>query len=176
MPQASLLPSSQTKLSISSDVELIDSQSQLSSLVVYKSHNASLVMIDLTSELALLSNIGPFRPLKVNPNLFDRLNNSTSPFSIDNFDALQVDSGLACICNRQIDPIVKSPSQLFTQCLEAQVEAKTGQPIITELYLEYNVTYPKRDEQPVLGHSAYFRFDVPWASRIFSSDDTLTDR
>ena len=167
VPQASLLPSPQTKLSVSTNVVTLASQPYFSSLVAYKSKNSSLVMIDLISESAVLADIGPFRPLQVNPNLLDRLDNSTSALSAHTFDTLPVNSGLACICNRQIDPLEENPSQLFTQCFEAQ-QGLQGGTSIAELYWAYNGTNSASKEL-VVGNSSNFRIDVPWASKIFSS-------
>lgn len=161
MPQASLLPSPQTKLSLSTNVVSIASQFHLSSLVAYKSENSSLVMIDLISELAVLANKGPFRALQVNPNLLDRLDDSTSAESAHTFDNLPVNSGLACICNHQNED---SSSRLFTQCFEAQ-QGLQGGTSIAELYWAYNGTN-SADKELVISDSAKFRHDVPWDRKI----------
>lgn len=121
-------------------------------------------MMDLLPELAVLSRVGQYQAPEVNPNLLDRLNNSTSVLSGRVFDSLPVNSGLACVCNRQIDPLVKSSSKFFTQCFEAQQDSQDAT-AITESYWEYNATN-SATENLVIGNSAHFRYDVPWASKI----------
>lgn len=167
VPQALLLPSNQTKLSASTNIVKLDGDTRLSSLAVYKSKNGTLVMIDLLSELDVLAQIGPFSPPDLSPNIFDRLDNSSS---VEDFrlliDSFPIDAGLACSCDQTPDPIEKSSSELFTQCFQAQQGPKVGV-AIAEQYWAYNRTTRRDQNSRIIqvDSPANFRIDVPWASK-----------
>lgn len=175
VPQALLLPSNKTRLSASTNVVSVGADTHLSSLVVYKSENGTLVMIDLISELDVLANIGPFSPFPFSPNIFDRLDNSSSVKAFRlSFEALPVDAGLACSCDQSPDPIEKSSTQLFTQCFQAQQGPSYGT-AIAEQYWAYNQTIQGGKDRNSRGtrvdSAALFRMDVPWASKKVPSHE-----
>ncbi|MCJ1263818.1 hypothetical protein MMC22_003688 [Lobaria immixta] len=175
VPQASLLPANNTRLSASTNVVSLDADTHLSSLVVYKSKNGTLVMIDLISELDVVAKIGPFRPLSLSPNIFDRLDNSSSVESFRlSFEALPVDAGLACSCDQSPDPIEKSSSHLFTQCFQAQ-QGPGGGTAVAEQYWAYNQTIQRGGDSGSVrvDSPAKFRMDVPWASKKVSADEVF---